>query len=146
MWVSQVPGRTDIYRTSENSLWRSRVIYSVTEGAFGRSRSGPWVVKTWGLEYNGERLVRVKEEYDISAFDGERHRSGLILEDNKEPTHPIAKEQIRLGGVYWDLLHNGCRWHSGTSLEFPYNEVCQRPSQCIMSRGIKKLARLAALS
>lgn len=136
-WVSHMPGRTSIYRMSHVPGWHSQVIYSIQGGAFDHTRSmpRPWILKYWGLELNGSRLVRVKTTSTFSAFDGEQLISDNtilpnIVDDKSEPNIPIVREQIRLGGMYWDLMRNGCRWHSGKSLQFPYNEVCHgQPSE-----------------
>lgn len=130
LWVALEPGKTIFHRVilQEEGVFLPGVIHSILGGIFGQSRQ-QWVIKLWSMEYNGVYLGRVSRVLNLFKFDGESTtlknavvfiNDEALADDNKDERIRTAVEQ---GKSYWNLIAKQCRYHQGTTAEFPTNEV-----------------------
>jgi hypothetical protein len=133
LWVAMEPGKTIFYSTreGEEEVFHPGVIHSVSGGIFGQSRE-EWMVKLWSMEYNGLYLGRVITSRDWSKFDGEttNWENGVIFINDEDLADANKDERLRTaveqGKSYWNLVSKQCRYHQGTTAEFPMNEASKK--------------------
>ncbi|KAI1877844.1 uncharacterized protein JN550_000026 [Neoarthrinium moseri] len=107
-WVAMKPGTTVLVDLSDATDKSAKVIHSVVGGTFG-DRPEQWEIIYWDLCYDGIRHRLVSDE-DLS-------------EESLTSGEGAVAQQYQYGKVYWELLQKQCKYHKGTSCDFPYNEV-----------------------
>jgi hypothetical protein len=133
LWVALEPGKSIFYTTreSEEGLFQPGVIHSVSGGIFGQSR-GHWTIRLWSMEYDGLYLGRVTVFYIWDKFDGEspEFKNKVIFINDEDLADANKDERLRTaveqGKSYWNLVSKQCRYHQGTTAEFPTNEVSKK--------------------
>jgi hypothetical protein len=133
LWVTMEPGKTIFYATTEGEEgdFQPGVIHSVSGGIFGESRE-EWRVRLWSMEYNGLYLGRVTKNLNQPVFDGESTTSmNALIDINDEYLANANKDEklrtaVEQGKSYWNLVRKQCRYHQGTTAEFPTSEVSKR--------------------
>jgi hypothetical protein len=132
-WVALEPGKTIFYSTreGEEGVFHPGVIHSVSGGIFGQSREA-WMVKLWSMEYDGLYLGRVVTFCTWNTFDGESTTFGNhVIFINDEALADANKDErvrtaVEFGKSYWNLVSKQCRYHQGTTAEFPMNEASKK--------------------
>lgn len=130
-WVGNKPGTTILQAIEEDKDLRRLTIHSVKGGIFEYPPQD-WQVQYWGLEFDGTYLGRVMRLMGATLkFDGVKKMStdsfirvgfGEKI-DCGEEYHSLIEDLIRQGQVYWSLLKKQCKYYSGKTLAFPYNNV-----------------------
>jgi hypothetical protein len=133
LWVAMEPGKTIFYSTreAEEGVFHPGVIHSVSGGIFGQSRE-QWKVRLWSMEYDGLYLGRVTNFCNWIKFDGEstEFKDKVIFINDEDLADANKDERLRTaveqGKSYWNLISKQCRYHQGTTAEFPTSEVSKK--------------------
>ncbi|KAM5360948.1 hypothetical protein ACJZ2D_013402 [Fusarium nematophilum] len=131
-WVAMRPGVTVLETLRGDSEPISYVIHSVEGGTFV-SPSEEWDISYWNMNFDGQYVGRQTGRLRVGKSDGE------IKEDSRRVVHfpenaedePLdnmgfgddVKALILQGEAYWKLLKKQCKWYSGKTVDFPYNQI-----------------------
>ncbi|ROW17124.1 hypothetical protein VPNG_01370 [Cytospora leucostoma] len=121
-WVIYKPGRTCIEQTKTDK-WTARVISSVTGGIF-QTPPVAWTIHGWNMIWDGEYLSRTEEDIEVDLFNGDSEEStGHIFDHGDGMEGELVEKLILDGERYHKLIEKQCKYHSGKSADFPYNEI-----------------------
>ncbi|KAK4227773.1 ATPase [Podospora fimiseda] len=129
MWVGYKPGVTTIEKYLGDTEWTVRVVHGVTGGSFETDSIVPWIITGWYMTFNGKEIGREYHTLEGLKFDGESSSKVYFLEhhefdeDKLDELPEPAKDRIKHGETWFNLLSKQTKYHKGKTRDFPYNEV-----------------------
>ncbi|KAK3994205.1 ATPase [Cladorrhinum sp. PSN332] len=129
MWVGYKPGVTTIEKFLGDTEWTVRVVHGVSGGSFETDGIVPWSITGWFMTYDGNEIGRQFHTLNGLKFDGESSSKVYFIEHSQFDEEKLdglpepAKERIKHGEAWFNLLRKQCKQHKGKTKDFPYNEV-----------------------